>query len=168
MTQLHAQPYDLSATGFYFETAEEYQEKAKKNINDCGDPVEEYELQFIDGDELDCALAKAWGLYQSNFAAFLEKAEEWEDWEKVNYIIAVGECGCDYDELADNPSAADLTLYECDSMKELAEQFVDDGLFGEIPERLQYYLDYDAIARDLSFDYSEITIAGTHYIFHCN
>ena len=28
MTQLYAQPYDLSATGFYFETADDYTAKA--------------------------------------------------------------------------------------------------------------------------------------------
>ena len=52
-------------------------------------------------------------------------------------------------------------------MKELAEQFVDEGLYGEIPEKLQFYIDHEAIARDLSVDYSEVTIAGTHFIFHC-
>jgi len=29
MTKLYAQPYDLSATGFYFGSAEDYLEKAK-------------------------------------------------------------------------------------------------------------------------------------------
>ncbi len=53
-------------------------------------------------------------------------------------------------------------------MQELAQQFVEEGLFGEIPEKIQHYLDYDAIARDLSMDYSEITIAGTHYIYRCD
>ena len=61
----------------------------------------------------------------------------------------------------------DITLYELSSMKELAEQFVEDGLFGDIPERLQVYLDYDAIARDLAMDYTETEIAGTPLIYRC-
>ena len=52
MTQLHAQPYDISAQGFYFDTAEEYRQKAAKNRNDFGGIVEEYEIQFIDGDSI--------------------------------------------------------------------------------------------------------------------
>ncbi len=52
-------------------------------------------------------------------------------------------------------------------MRELAQQFVDDGLFGEIPERIQGYLDYDAIARDLAMDYSETNIAGTKLVYAC-
>lgn len=40
-------------------------------------------------------------------------------------------------------------------------------LFGTIPENIRYYLDLDAIARDLAMDYSETTIAGKNYIFRC-
>lgn len=54
-----------------------------------------------------------------------------------------------------------------DSMKELTEQFVDEGLFADIPERLKYYLDHDAIARDLSMDYAETEIAGQRLIYRC-
>ena len=64
MTQLYAQPYDLSAIGFYFETAEEYTAKADALRNDYGEPVEEFEIQFIDGDDIDSELAKSVGLTQ--------------------------------------------------------------------------------------------------------
>lgn len=37
----------------------------------------------------------------------------------------------------------------------LAEDLVDEGCFGEIPANLIYYIDYSAIGRDLSFDYTE-------------
>ncbi|MEP3296768.1 MAG: hypothetical protein ABJO27_09875 [Pseudoruegeria sp.] len=66
MTQLHAQPYDLSAAGFCFQTAEEYAEKANALRNDYGAPVEEFEIQFIDGEHIDCELAQAIGLNQAN------------------------------------------------------------------------------------------------------
>ena len=61
------------------------------NRNKFGDPVEEYELQFIDGDDIDCELAKAIGLNQANIADYLICVEDWEYWEKINTIIAVGE-----------------------------------------------------------------------------
>jgi len=44
-------------------------------------------------------------------------------------------------------------------------QFVDEGLFGEIPAAIANYLDYDAIARDLGMDYSETVIDGARYVF---
>ncbi len=167
MTQLHAQPYDISATGFYFETAEDYAAKAKAARNDYGEPVEEFEIQFIDGEAIDAVLAKAWELNQVNFSAFLDAAQEWSDDHKTRYIIAVGECGYSHDQVADDPDQIDMTIYELSSMRELAEQFVDEGLYGEIPEALQNYIDHEAIARDLSVDYSETEIAGTQLIFHC-
>lgn len=168
MTQLYAQPYDCSASGFYFDDFEEYQTRSRNNRKPSGELVEEYEIQFIDGDEIDVALAKAWELGQGNFAAFLEAAETWDEDQKIRFIIAVGECGHDHDEAASNPDQIDLIYYQFDSMKELAEHFVDEGLFcSEIPETLRIYLDYDAIARDLSVDYSEVEISGTNYIFYC-
>lgn len=166
MTQLHAQPYDISANGFYFETAEEYAVKAKALRNDYGDPVEEFEIQFIDGESIDCELAIAIGLNQANFARYFEIIEEWEDSEKLEVALAVGECGYQFD-IDTMPSDFDIEIHHVDSMRELAEQFVDEGLFGEIPERLQYYLDYDAIARDLAVDYGEANIVGSRVIYRC-
>ncbi len=165
-TTLFAQPYDLAATGFYFETAEEYLQKADALRNDYGDPVEEFEIQFIDGEQIDCELAKAIGINQANFAEFLERADAWEEWEKVNVIIAVGDCGYDFDPDL-SPDHLGVDIYHVDSLRELAEQFVDDGLYGDIPECLQFYIDYSAIARDLSVEYSEIVIAGGRYVYTC-
>ena len=167
MTQLFAQPYDISANGFFFETAEEYQGKAVNLRNAYGDVVEEFEIQFIDGDDIDVALFKAVGVYQSNFAAFLEACDDLNEDDKLRVIIAAGEAGYSFDFSSDDPSDFDVDIYEVDSLRELAEQFVNDGLFGDIPERIQCYLDYDAIARDLGMDYSEITVAGKRYVWRC-
>ena len=163
---LFAQPYDITATGFYFTTTEEFDEHASKLTNDYGERVEEFEIQFIDGDDIDVALAKAIDLTQCSFAAFLECAERWEDWEKINVVIAVSECGCEFDP-DDSPDSLDIDIYAAESLRELAEQFVDDGLYGDIPESLQFYIDYDAIARDLAVEYSETTIAGGRYVYAC-
>lgn len=59
----------------------------------------------------------------------------------------------------------EIELYECDSLEELAEQFVNDGLFGEIPDSICKYIDYKTMAIDLSYDYTEITIDNTGYCY---
>lgn len=164
--QLHAQPYDLAATGFYFETYDDYAAKAAKLRNDYGDPVEEFEIQFIDGEHIDCDLAKAIGINQVNLKQFFEAVDDWDGDDKTRVILAVGECGYRFED-STQPSDFDLDIYHVDTMRDLAEQFVEDGLFGDIPERLAYYIDYDAIARDLSVDYSEATVAGTRLIYRC-
>ena len=167
MTQLFAQPYDISATGFYFETAEQYTAKAAKARNDYGQPVEEFEIQFIDGELLDAEFAKAFEVNQANLERFFELLDEWEEHEKIRFIIAVGECGYSFDIDNDDIDQLDVDIYEEDNMKDLAIRFVDDGLFGEVPEAFQFYIDYDAIARDLAVDYSESTIAGNSFIYRC-
>lgn len=160
-------PGNISAEGFYFRSAEEYEQQAKTLKNQYGDAVEEFEIQFIDGEAIYCDLAKAWGVNQANLAGFFDAIDVWsEDW-KTRYIIAVGECGYSHDQVADDPEAIDLTIYQVESLRDLAEQFVDEGLYGDIPERLRNYLDYDAIARDLGHNYSETTIAGTHLVYGC-
>ena len=166
-TLLFAQPYDITAAGFYFESVEDYQSKAEKAVNECADPVEEFEIQFIDGEEIDCALAKAFGINQANLARFFEAAEEREKWEKQKLIIAVDECGYDLSQAPDDLDGLDVDVYYLDSMKALAEQFVDEGLFGDIPEYLQNYIDYEAIARDLEMDYCLTEIAGETLIYRC-
>jgi len=166
MTHLFAQPYDLAATGFYFETAEEYHAKVKALRNEYGDPVEEFEIQFIDGENIDYDLAKSIGLNQANFARYFEIVDAWEEWEKRLVVLAVGECGFQFDDNT-SPTDFDIDIYDVDSMRELAEQFVDEGLYGDIPERLQFYIDYDAIVRDLAVEYSETVMSGFRIIYRC-
>lgn len=167
MTTLFAQPYDISATGFYFDCAEDYLTKAKALRNAFGQPVEEFEIQFIDGDEIDAELADTWGLSQCSLESFFKATDDWSDYQKQCFIIAVGECGYDFDPETVNPDDFDVIIYHCDTMKELAEQFVDEGYYGDIPASLAAYIDFDAIAYDLNMDYSEITIAGTNLIYAC-
>ena len=166
MPQFYAQPYDISATGFYFQSFDEYRQRAAKLRNALGRKPEEFEIQFIDGDQIDCALARAWEVNQVNLEAFFERALEWEDEAKLAFIIAAGECGCSFNPDTVDPSDFDVSIYYCGSMKELAEQFVDEGLFGESPDWPYCYINFEAIARDLAVEYAEREIAGQRLIFH--
>jgi antirestriction protein len=168
MTVLYAQPYNISARGFSFVDEAGYNERAKKNFDGLGFPIEEYEIQFIDGERIDALLFEALNIHQGNFAKFLIACQEWDDHQKRKAIIATAECGYDLDLHSGTPDDFDLDIYEVDNLRELAVQFVDEGLFGEIPEHLQYYLDYDAMARDLAMDYAEIVIAGNRFVYRCS
>lgn len=165
MTTLYAQPYNIDATGFYFDSAEDYESKAKGNFDRYGQSALEYEIQFIDGEAIDCELAKAIGLSQCNVSKFFDLTGEWDEGQKVRFIIAVGEGGYSFDVESDDINDLDIDIYEEDTMRDLAEQFVEEGLFGDIPERLRVYIDYDAIARDLAVEYATTNIAGTRLIY---
>lgn len=165
MTKLFAQPYDITANGFYFENLEEYTAKAAANRNNYGQPVEEYELQFIDGESIDAALFEALRVSQVNFPAFLAACEEWDTEQKTKIIIAVGECGYSFTLGTDDADSFDIDIYPYSSLRELAEHFVEEGLFGVIPKEIEYFIDYDALGRNLGFDYTEATIAGQCLVY---
>jgi len=167
MTSLFAQPYDISACGFYFDSAEVFAELAGRLRNQYGEPVEELEIQFIDGEGIDCNLFSALAVHQGSVSAYFEAVDAWDRNDKIKVIIAVGEAGYRFDMARDEPGMFDVDLYKCGSMRELAEQFVDEGLFGDIPTTIQNYIDYDAIARDLAVDYAEATVDGARYIHRC-
>ena len=163
----YAQPYDTSADGFFFKNAEDFDAQIENTKNSAGDPVEEFEIQFIEGAALDHELQRAWGLSQANIDAFIDAASSWDDDDKVRFTLAVGECGCGFDPNIVDPIDFDVGIYRMDSMRDLAVEFVERGLFGDVPDHLQNYIDFDAIARDLEVDYSEAVIAGERLIFRC-
>jgi len=165
ISRFYAQPYDISAVGFFFEGTDDYRAKADACRNAYGQPVKEFEIQFIDGNDLDAALFEALSVSQATILAFIAKLDEWDDHHKIRLIIAVGEGGYSFDFDVDEPDDFDVDIYEDMRLTDLAYQFVDEGLFGDVPERLSFYIDYNAIARDLGADYTEITIAGTEYVY---
>ena len=167
MSTFFAQPYDISARGFFFETAEVFEERVASATNRYGLPVEEFEIQFIDGEMIDAALAEALDVHQGNIADYFECEAAWSDHQKRAVIIAIGECGYGFDLATGDPDDFDIDIYAVGSLRELAEQFVDEGLFGDIPAHLAHYIDYDAIARDLACDYAETCIAGMRLVYRC-
>jgi len=100
-------------------------------------------------------------------AAFFAALDAWDEHQKRCFIIAVGECGTRFNAASDHPDDFDVDIYEMDSLVELAEHFIDEGFYGDFPQALTYYIDTQAIARDLAVDYSEITIAGQRFVYAC-
>lgn len=167
MSTFYAQPYDITAEGFYFTSTEEFRDCAAKTRNQCGLPVEEFEIQFVDGEAIDAALAHALDVHQGNVAYFFEREIEWDKHDKCVAIIATKECGYSLDLECCDPGSFDIDIYDVSDLRELAEMFVDDGLYGDIPEHLANYIDYEAIARELAEHFSETCIAGTRLIYCC-
>lgn len=60
-------------------------------LNNFGQPVEEFEIQFINGAEVGAVLAETRGLIQATFARFIEIVDDGSDEEKLPFVIVVGE-----------------------------------------------------------------------------
>lgn len=147
MTTLHAQPYDLDAHGFYFTSAEDYETKAAKAVNIYGLPVEEFEIQFIDGDDADAKLFDVCGIDQTNLETWFDRVEYLDERDKVALFYLM-DCNIsqDLDDALDD--LKDVQLFN-GRLLEAATEIFDEIHLDSIPEKLRGYIDYEAYANDL-------------------
>lgn len=160
--QYHATPYDISATGFYFSDYEEYCTKAATHKNAYGQPVEEYEIQFIDGEN--CELFNALDISQATLKLWFEAFEALDDETAVKAIYLANDEGIAAENIEDE---LDNYCFFEGTAKDYAEDYLDQsGILDEVPESLRYYIDSDALARDMQLngDVNEATIDGKTYV----
>ena len=165
MPTLYAQPGDPSVTGFHFESAAEFWAKARRLRDMDNGQVGDFELRFADGQLLDAELFKAIGVSQGELASFFDAAHNWTVDQKVHAIVAVSEFGVGFPLSEAEADAIDIDLYLVNNLHDLALKFVEDGVFGEVPEELEKYIDYDAIVHDLNKTYRMATFAGVSCAF---
>ena len=157
----HAQPYSLDAEGFYFNDMEDYQTKYDANHDCFGLPVEEYEIQFIDGETADAQLFSAAGIDQATLERFFDEVEPLDNHEKAALYFLLQQ-GYKLDDAIDKID--EVTIQE-GCAKDAAEQLFDEIYLDQIPEALQCYIDYDAFTRDCecSGEFVEFNFDGTTY-----
>lgn len=142
----HAQPYNLDACGFYFTSMDDYEIKAKDHTDCYGDPVEEYELQFIDGDNY--RLFNALGISQATlgtwFDQYADLAPDDDDYWKAIYLA---ENGYSLDQI---PSSKDDVTFYHGRAVDYAEEIITECY--DVPSALEYYIDFEAFARDMELN----------------
>ncbi len=74
-------------------------------------------------------------------------------------LVAYTEAQSNIDSVDDLETAIeeceDMFFYPDMTMEELAEQMVDEGLFGEVSDSLVRYIDFESLASELEYDYTE-------------
>ena len=160
MTTLHATPYNIDATGFYFTDINDYETKATMHVDCYGNLVEEFEIQFIDGD--DAELFEACGINQANLNQWFDDIEFLQDDEKVSLYYLVGVAGYNLDQAllkTDEPN-----LYQ-GNLLDAATELFDECWLSSVPDNIRFYIDYDKFARDCQYggDLTEFDYAGTSY-----
>lgn len=148
---LHAEPYDWDASGFYFTSSAEYDEKAAANKNKYGKPVEEYEIQFIDGPDFAFKISEAMGLHQAELFDYFATVEELQDAsesEQIAFIYLTDYIGQDPGEAMQNYQ--DVSIF-MGTAEDYAYDLVEDiGL--ENLNNPDYYFDYERFGRDLRIE----------------
>jgi len=159
MTELHATPYDTSATGFYFSDFESYTTQAATHTNDYGQPVEEYEIQFIDGEKYQ--LFAACSINQCNLQLWFDEIEDLTIIEQAEMYYRLSNLfetlESIIDDLGQKGSISQQSL--SDYTYELVDQL-------EIDEPLKSYFNYDQYQHDLELNgyITAFTYRGESYI----
>ncbi len=163
MTDLsfHATPYDISARGFYFSTGEEFDEKFQKRL-----PVEEYEIQFIDGDLDDAHLFNVVDVSQGNSGTFIDVVEDIEEYQKpaLFYYLSFYNPGADWDD-ALRTVDDEVRVHDGD-VKSYAEESVDSlGGVGQLgAATAERYVDHERFGRDLAMDLDPDDEGDAYYL----
>jgi len=145
-TTLFAQPYAYGAVGFYFNSLEDYEAKYKANYEN--NHIEEYEIQFIDGSDIQTKLFSISQISQCSLEAWFDDLENIaDDDDKAIQIMYLLEIGYKLDDAIERFDEVCLFRGSAeDYAAELYEECYD------IPEHLFHYIDYEKIARDLEIE----------------
>jgi hypothetical protein len=122
--------------------------------------VEEFEIQFIDGD--DSALFNACGINQSSLDTWFDVIELLSEAEMLNLYYLVGVVGYSTEQALgklEEPSIYDGNLLDA------ASELFDECYLPSLPDNVKYYIDYEKFARDciLSGDMCEFEYDGETY-----
>jgi|SRR5690554_4894990 len=163
MATLFANSYDLSATGFYFDSFEEFEDKASKLKNSSGLPVEEFEIDYIEGDNP--RLFKVAGINQANLELWFDELDHIGDDDDEGIAIRFLMENIGYDLKTAIAKKDDVMLYRGRLVDYAAELVKDCYDFPEIVER---YFDYEAFARDLELGGDVVEVAHEIYCTNAN
>ena len=122
--------------------------------------TDNHEEVFITDYEAEITIGEYDDIYRLNELAEAMEAFSDEDLLKLRLLSYEG---YNEREVIDNGlDSYDVDIYDyrdnksfTDTFELLASDFVDEGLYGEIPKALEFYIDYSAIARDLRMEYTE-------------
>lgn len=122
--------------------------------------------------------AEEWAIHDyEGFEGF--RLSEWESFEKVAAIAnGLEEHGAPFavwvndldGDPTDEDAFAEAYVGTYDSAEGYAAELVEEGMFGEVPDELRYYIDNAAIARDLRLggdNYFADAGAEGVYVFRC-
>lgn len=138
-----AQPYSLDATGFYFRSLADYRAQVAQCRDAFGRPVEEFEIQYIDGDLH--ALFAALAVNQATLAEWFETYATFDpDSDRTIIFIWLLEQGYDVSDALE--ACDDFSLF-AGTAADYARTLVEDCV--ELTDWVSRYLDYEALGRDM-------------------
>ena len=142
------------------------EEELQETLQAIGVDGKEYEEFFISDYETEIPGLRI-GEYESIEALneLFDTYENIEEYEKEAFSAMIAGLGFSPKEALERVTSGDYAFYSGESLKDVAYAMVEDGCFGDIPENIANYIDYDSIAYDLALDGYCETAQGVIYAF---
>lgn len=130
---------------------EELFEHTREQLEDINEDMsyynlEEYMITEWEWEDTEYFKLSEW----ENLDKLVERVEELSELDSSEEMIVAAymENGSDFEYAIEHKE--DGTVYfEATKMLDIAYEAVDNGLYGSIPENIKFYIDYEAIARDI-------------------
>ena len=90
----------------------------------------------------------------------LQELDGLDEWDQKEIAAAMEAFGYEFKEAYERQQRGCFTFYAGQDLQEVAEQIADDCYLYNAPDFLARYFDYEAFARDLSFDGYQETSLG--------
>jgi hypothetical protein len=146
MNLLFANPYNTSVNGYFFTSYDEYLNNLVNLTDSLNQPVEEVEIEWIDGDHAQlfeaCKISHATLSLWYDEIAYLDISEQVEIYYRCRIL------GQDVQKALNNLDT-DGTIFGS-SLTEYARDYVTQcGILDKLPEEMRCYFDYELLARDI-------------------
>ena len=161
--KFYANPYNIGANGFYFESNDEFLEKSAALRDNCGNVVEEFMIDVIDGTKEQIDLVNAIGIDQGNMEEVIEYIESSDEneWPAMFFLLDNNIV----DKLDDAKDKVDDVCITESRLIDAASELFDECYGHSIPNNIKFYVDYEKFAHDcrIGGDMTEFEFCGKTY-----
>lgn len=173
--EYYAQPYGIGASGFYFDSLEDFNKKFKAAAKRG---VEEFELEFINGSNEDAQLFNSLGVSQATIDRWFEDIQPLDEHKKAGLYVLHAMMGeNDIDKMLEMVEDDNPIVFE-GNIKDYAYEYIEDTgsldnavqqiaksreklrdkkQYGEYEQFINQYFDYESYGRDFLINADEET-----------
>lgn len=148
--------YDLDDFTSSTEILEDLFSYTKETLENEGEDLDYYNFEEWEICDWECDFDIGINEYSNidNLIEINDKFEELSDMEIVS-LMGLLECGYNFKEAIED-KIEDTRVYDVrnqhDAMSDIAYDMVQEGLYGEIPDSVSNYLDYESMGRDIEIN----------------
>ena len=158
MTTLYANPYDITYTGFYFDSTDQFNQELSQAH------YEEVEIDYIAGDNP--KLFQAADIHQGNVDLWFDELDQYSDDGheaiSISYLL-------DFYDIEEAIKRHDEVIIYRGSIADYAAELVEDVYpLDELPDIIKHHIDYDSIARDLELNSEVAEVGHNVWVVNCH